>query len=107
MPPLPGEEATYILIRSSLDAASKDAQIKQTLKEAAVASDKELISPLFQWKLNGAPAGNGWYLPIDNGAFGADYVIRTAISKSNMYENRFNETKYIFTDDDSAQTENR
>jgi hypothetical protein len=75
--------------------------VKETLKEAAAASDKELIAPLFQWKLNGPPAGNGWYSPINNGNFAADYIIRTAISKSNMYENRFNETKYIFTDTDS------
>jgi hypothetical protein len=101
VPPLPGEEATYTMIRSVLDAASKDPQVKQTLKETATASDKEVIAPLFQWKLNGPPAGNGWYSPVNNGAFGADYVIRTAISKSNMYENRYNETKYIFTDTDS------
>ena len=31
-----------------------------------------------------------------------DYPVRAAISKSNMYENRFNETKYIFRDADSA-----
>jgi hypothetical protein len=101
VPPLPGEEATYTLIRSVLDAASKDPQVKQALKETAVASDKELIAPLFQWRLNGPPAGNGWYSPVDNAAFGADYAIRTAVSKSNMYENRYNETKYIFTDNDS------
>ncbi len=101
VPPMPGEEATYVLIHSLLDAASKDPEVKETLKQTAIASDKELIPPLFQWRLNGPPAGNGWYSPVNNGAFGADYIIRTAISKSNMYENRFNETKYIFTDTDS------
>jgi len=101
VPPLSGEETTYTLIRSLLDASSKDPQVKQTLRETAVASDKELIAPLFQWKLNGPSAGNGWYSPVDNGAFGADYVIRTAIAKSNMFENKYNETKYIFTDTDS------
>jgi hypothetical protein len=101
VPPLSGEETAYTLIRSLLDAAAKDPQVKQALKETAVASDKELIAPLFQWRLNGPPAGNGWYSPVDNGAFGADYVIRTAISKSNMFENKYNETKYIFTDNDS------
>jgi hypothetical protein len=101
VPPLPGEEATYAMIRSVIDAASKDPQVKQTLKETATATDKEVIAPLFQWKLNGPPAGNGWYSPVNNGAFGADYLIRTAIAKSNMYENRYNETKYIFTDTDS------
>jgi hypothetical protein len=101
VPPLPGEEATYTMIRSVLDAASKDPQVKQALKETAAATDKEVIAPLFQWKLNGPPAGNGWYSPVNNGAFGADYLVRTAIAKSNMYENRYNETKYIFTDTDS------
>jgi len=101
VPPMPGEEALYAMLRSLLDAAAKDPQVKQTLKETAVASDKEVIAPLFQWKLNGPPAGNGWYSPVDNGAFGADYLIRTAISKSNMFENKFSETKYIFTDYDS------
>lgn len=101
VPPLAGEETTYALVRSLLDAAAKDPQVKQILKETALASEKELISPLFQWRLNGPPAGNGWYSPVDNGAFGADYIIRAAIAKSNMYENRYNETKYIFTDNDS------
>jgi hypothetical protein len=98
--PLPGEEATYTMVRSLLDAASKDPQVKQTLKETAASAEKELIAPLFQWRLNGPPAGNGWYSPVNNGSFGADYVVRAAVAKSNMYENRFNETKYIFTDTD-------
>lgn len=54
-----------------------------------------------QWRLNGPPAGNGWYSPKNNGRFGADYAVRTAVAKSNMYENRFDETKYLFTDTDS------
>jgi hypothetical protein len=101
VPPLPGEEGIYTMVRSLLDAASKDPQVKQALKETAVSTEKELISPLVQWRLNGPPAGNGWYSPVNNGAFGADYAVRTAVAKSNMYENRFNETKYIFTDNDA------
>lgn len=101
VPPLPGEAATYSMIRSVLTAAEKDSALKQALKEAAIAADNEVITPLFQWKHNGPPAGNGWYSPINNAAFGADYVVRTAVSKSNMYENRYNETKYIFTDADA------
>jgi hypothetical protein len=97
---LPGEEAIYTMIRSVLEAASKDPAVKETLKETAAASEKELISPLFQWRLNGPSAGNGWYSPVNNGAFGVDYAVRAAIARSNMYENRFNETKYIFTDSD-------
>jgi hypothetical protein len=101
VPPMPGEETIYTTIRSVLDAAAKDPEVKQILKELAIASEKELLSPLFQWRLNGPPAGNGWYSAVNNGAFGADYAVRTAIARSNMYENRFNETKYIFTDTDA------
>jgi len=101
VPPLPGEDGTYAMVHSILDAASKDPALKQALKQVAIAADKEVIPPLFQWKYNGPPAGNGWYSPVNNGAFGLDYAVRTAIAKSNMFENRFNETKYIFTDNDS------
>jgi hypothetical protein len=101
VPPLPGEDTIYSMISTVLDAAGKDPQVKTTLKEVAIASEKELISPLVQWKLNGPAAGNGWYSPKNNATFGVDYPVRTAVAKSNMYENRFNETKYIFTDTDS------
>jgi hypothetical protein len=101
VPPLPGEEAIYATLRAVLEAASEDPQVMQSLKEAAAASEKELIAPLIRWRLNGPPAGNGWYSPRNNGAFGVDYAVRTAVAKSNMYENRFNETKFLFTDTDS------
>jgi hypothetical protein len=105
VPPLSGEEATYTMIRSVLESAAKDPQVKQTLKDAAVAAEKEVMPSFLQWRLNGPPAGNGWYSAVNNGAFGIDYAIRTAIAKSNMYENRFNETKYIFTDTDGDGTQ--
>jgi len=101
VPPLPGEESIYNAINSILDAAQKDSSIKSILKETAFAADKELIKPLLQWRLNGPSAGNGWYSAKNNGHFGTDYIVRAAISKSNMYENAFEETKYIFTDFDS------
>jgi hypothetical protein len=105
VPPLTGEDAIYSMIRAVLDAAAKDPAVKQALKETAAAAEKEMIAPLFQWKLNGPPAGNGWYSPVNNSAFGTDYAIRTAIAKSNMFENKFTETKYIFTDTESQGTQ--
>ena len=37
-----------------------------------------------------------------NGAqWGTDYLNRTGTAKSNMYDNRPEETKYIYTDNDS------
>jgi hypothetical protein len=101
MPPLPGEEGIYSMLRSLLDTAQKDPQLKESLKQIAIACNKEMIPPLKIWKNNGPSAGNGWYSPVNNGDWGLDYAVRTAVSKSNMYENRFNESKYIFTDTDS------
>jgi hypothetical protein len=102
VPPLPGEEALYKWIGSVLDAAAKDPAIMQTLKETAVAAESEMLPSFLQWRNNGRPAGNGWNSPVKNGQWGTDYLNRTATAKSNMYDNRPNETKYIYTDDDSA-----
>ena len=102
VPPMPGEEALYKWIGSVLDAAAKDPQIKKTLQETAVSAEKELITPLFQWRNNGAPAGNGWNSPVNNARWGTDYLNRAATAKSNMYENTPGETKYIYTDYDTA-----
>jgi hypothetical protein len=101
VPPLPGEEALYKWIGSVLDAAAKDPVIKKELVETAVAAEKELIPPFFQWKYNGRPAGNGWNSPVNNAQWGTDYLNRTGTAKSNMYDNRPNETKYIYTDNDA------
>jgi hypothetical protein len=101
VPPLPGEEALYKWIGSVLEAAAKDPGIMKTLKETAIAAERELIDPFLQWRYNGRPAGNGWNSPVNNAAWGTDYLNRTATSKSNMFDNLFTETKYIYTDDDS------
>jgi len=101
VPPLPGEEAIYKWISSVLDAAAKDPELKKELAETAVAADKDLIDPFFQWKYNGRSAGNGWNSPVNNAKWGTDYLNRTGSSKSNMYDNKPEETKYIYRDYDS------
>jgi hypothetical protein len=100
VPPLPGEEALYNWMGSVLEAADKDPAIMQTLKETAVAADSEMIPSFLQWRYNGRAAGNGWNSPVNNARWGTDYLNRTATGKSNIYENRPEETKYIFTDND-------
>jgi hypothetical protein len=102
VPPLPGEEALYHWIGSVLVAAAKDPKIMQTLKDSAVAAEREMIDPFFLWRNNGRPAGNGWNSPVNGAQWGTDYPNRTGSAKSNMYDNRPEETKYIYTDDDSA-----
>jgi hypothetical protein len=87
VPPMPGEEALYNWIGSVLEAAAKDPQIKQTLKDTAVAAEREMIDPFFQWRNNGRAAGNGWNSPVNGAQWGTDYLNRTATAKSNMYDN--------------------
>jgi hypothetical protein len=101
VPPLPGEEALYAWIGRLLEAAATDPEIKKTLKETAAESEREMITPFLQWRYNGRPAGNGWNSPVNNAEWGTDYLSRTGTAKSNMYDNRPEETKYIYTDDDS------
>ena len=101
VPPLPGEEALYAWIGSVLEAAAKNPEIMKTLKETAAQAEREMMTPLLQWHFNGRPAGNGWNSPVNNAEWGTDYLNRTGTAKSNMYDNRPEETKYVYTDDDS------
>jgi len=101
VPPLPGEETLYAWNNSLLNAAANDPEIKKTLKETAAQVESEMITPFLQWRLNGRAAGNGWNSPVNNAEWGTDYLNRTGTAKSNMYDNRPKETKYIYTDDDS------
>jgi hypothetical protein len=75
--PLPGEEALYASIRQVLEAAENDPEVKQTLVEAAVETEREVVDPLFLWKHNGIPAGNGWNRSANNAEWGFDYLMRT------------------------------
>jgi hypothetical protein len=85
-----------------LKAADKDPEVKQWLKETAIAAEKEMIPPFRQWIHNGRSAGNGWNSQVNNAAWGTDYLNRTASAKSNMWENMPSETKYIYRDFDST-----
>jgi hypothetical protein len=85
------------------EAAAKDPPTKQALIESFVAADKEIIAPLFQWQYNGRSAGNGWNSPVNNAQWGTDYLNRTGTAKSNMYDNKPDETKYIYRDFDSKR----
>lgn len=99
---MPGEEALYASFRSILDAAATDPKIKRTLTETAVAAEKDIIAPLFDFHNNGRPVGNGWTSPSNGANWGYDYLSRTATAKSNMYDNAPQETRYIYTDFDST-----
>jgi hypothetical protein len=102
VPPLPGEEALYSQFRVLLDAASKDPAIKKLLVETAVDAERTIIQPFFEWKHNGRPAGNGWNRSTNNARWGVDYFNRAGTAKSNMFDNKPNETQYFYTDNDSS-----
>jgi len=101
VPPLPGEESLYGLIKSVLDAAVNSAAIKHTLKQTAIEAEEDLIGPLFDFQHNGKRVGNGWTSPANGARWGTDYLSRAATAKSNMFDNTPEETRYIYTDYDS------
>jgi hypothetical protein len=98
---MPGEEALYRWVASVIDASVKNPDMKETLRQSAVAAEREMITPFLEWRYNGRPSGNGWNSPVNNAEWGSDYVNRTGTAKSNMFENRPEETKYIYTDRDT------
>lgn len=100
VPPLPGEEALYTNIRALLKAADRDPALKASLVKIAIAADQELIKPFFEWKHNGRPAGNNWNRSVNNAKAGHDYFNRAGTAKSNMFDNKPNETQYYYTDMD-------
>lgn len=105
VPPMPGEEALYASIRQVLAAAEKDAEIKKILLETAFETESKVIKPLFAWKYNGIPAGNGWNRSKNNAQWGFDYLMRTSTARSNMFDNRPTETQYFYTDNDSKNNQ--
>jgi hypothetical protein len=90
----------YAQFRALLQAAARDPEIKKLLVATAVETERDVIHPFFEWKRNGLPAGNGWNRSTNNAQWGLDYFNRTDTSKSNMFDNRPNETQYFYTDDD-------
>jgi hypothetical protein len=102
VPPLPEEKALYAQFRWLTDVAAKHPDIKKLLVDEAIAAEKEVIEPFFQWKYNGKPAGNGWNRSLNNAQWGVDYFNRTGTAKSNMFDNRPNETQYFYTDNDAS-----
>jgi hypothetical protein len=54
-----------------------------------------------RWANNGKPAGNGWDRSLHNAEWGLDYQNRASTARSNMFDNRPNETQYFYIDTDS------
>ncbi len=100
--PLPGEESLYALFRFVLEAASRDPKIKQALVKAASDAERDLVTPLFQFRNYGLQLPHHWSTQNNGASFGIDYFTRTAVAKSNIFVNKPNETKYFYQDLDAA-----
>jgi hypothetical protein len=85
-----------------VDVAAKDPALKEAIVDEAVQAEAEVIGPFLKWKHNGRPAGNGWNRSTNNAQWGVDYYDRTGTARSNMFDNRPNETQYFYTDNDAS-----
>lgn len=102
VPPMPGEEVMYANIHAILDAAQKDPKLKAALVASATDSEKNIVTPLFQFRNYGIPLPANWTTQNNGAEFGTDYYTRTAVGKSNIFVNSPNETKYFYQDLDST-----
>lgn len=101
VPPQQGEQALYGWIQSVLDAAARDPNVAETLKQAAVDADKEMMTEMHQYSYAGVPVGNGWVAPMNGAEFGTDYYSRAAAAKANIFVNPRRESAYYGAEYDS------
>ncbi|WP_262365720.1 DUF1214 domain-containing protein [Gordonia sp. OPL2] len=99
--PQAGETALYAQFTALLEAGAADPEIKAHIDAAFAAADSSFVTNAMKWKYNGKNAGNGWNRSVNNSQWGLDYHNRAATARSNMFENRPNETQYFYTDTDS------
>ena len=101
VPPLPGEESLYARLHRLLHAIEADPEIRTVALTAAADAEKEVVGPLFQFRNVGRALPAHW-TTVDNGAsFGADYLTRTAVAKSNVFVNTAHEARYYYLDLDA------
>lgn len=101
IPARPGEEALYAWFREVLDAASSDPTVAAALKQAALDADA-IVTELFEFRNYGIPLPDNWTTQRVGARFGTEYLMRTAVGKSNIFVNTPNETSYFYLDLDSG-----
>jgi hypothetical protein len=99
--PLPGEESFYAEIRRVLALAERDERVRNQLIEIAIAAEAQVMSPLFEFRNFGESLPHYWSTISNGGAFGTDYLTRSAVARSNVFVNRAQETKYFYQDFDA------
>lgn len=100
--PLAGEEAFYGELRELLRRAAGDEHLKSMIAAEAATAEREVLSPMFEFRNLGTRLPNYWSTITNGAAFGTDYQTRAAVAKSNIFVNRNEETKYYYQDCDDA-----
>jgi len=102
--PLPGEEERYTRVLAVVAAAREDAGLKKAIDDEIARADTDLVAPLLQFRNYGIQLVDHWSTQNNGAAFGTDYLMRTAVAKSNIFVNKPNETKYFYQDLDAEGT---
>ncbi|MFB7495953.1 DUF1254 domain-containing protein [Streptomyces sp. NPDC056161] len=102
VPPRPGEEALYGVLRSLLDEAGRSPRAATVLRETAADADATLVRKLFEFRNIGVPLDHHWSTQRNGAAFGGDYLSRTAMGKANIFVNPPSETAYFYQDQDDT-----
>ena len=102
VPPLPGEEPLYGRLHGLLAAIEGDDALAAEAAAAIRETERDVVAPLFQFRNVGHSLPGGWTTVVNGGAFGTDYLTRTAVARSNVFVNRHHETKYFYLDVDAA-----
>ncbi|GAA1061962.1 DUF1254 domain-containing protein [Agromyces bracchium] len=100
IPPLPGEESLYAWFRTVLEGAARDPEIAAALGQAALDADVT-VKELFEFRNYGIPVDHNWTTQRSGARFGTEYLLRTAVGKSNIFVNTPNETSYFYQDLDA------
>jgi hypothetical protein len=101
VPPRPGEEALYGVLRALVEDAARDPKAATTLRDAAVDANSTLVRELFEFRNIGIPLDHHWSTQHNGAQFGGDYLSRTAMAKANIFVNPPHETAYFYQDQDA------
>jgi len=104
VPPMQGEEPLYARFRNLIAAIERDPALAAEATAAIREAERDVVAPLFQFRNVGHSLPSGWTTVVNGGAFGTDYLTRTAVARSNVFVNRHRETKYFYQDIDAAGT---
>jgi hypothetical protein len=98
----PGEEEYYSCFKRLVKLASEKLWVMSLCRSVANEIENTTIQSGMLWSNNGKSAGNGWFTSVHSAEWPPEeYRYRTASAKSNLFQNRAEDTRYYFTDYDS------